>query len=94
MPKEERVKRVIHEEPHVRIGKAGITEGVLGEIKRQLESLKVIKVRVLRSYLRASGRKTKEIAEEVAKLVNAEVADVRGHTFVLKLPRRGGRGGK
>ncbi len=82
-----KVIEVIHGEPHVRIGKSGITEGVIGEIKRQLESRGVIKVRVLRTYLRESGLKTKDVAEEVASRVNARVRDVRGHVFVLEATR-------
>ena len=88
MPKEEVIKKVIHGKAHVRIGKSGISEGVINEIKRQLDSLNVIKVKVLRSYLKVSGKKTKEIAYEVASKVDAYVADVRGHTFVLVRKRR------
>ncbi len=83
MSKKEEIKKVIQGKAHVRLGKAGITEGLIREVKRQLDNLGVIKVKVLRSYLRVSGKKTKEIAYEVASKVNAYVADVRGHTFVL-----------
>jgi len=83
MPKKEEIKKVIHGEAHVRIGKSGITEGILREINRQLERLGIIKVKVLRSYLRSSNMKTKEIAELVARKVQARIVDVRGHTFIL-----------
>jgi len=88
MPKKEIIKEVIHGTAHVRIGKSGISERVINEIKRQLDDREVIKVKVLRSYLRVSGKKTKEIAKEVAEKVNAIIADVRGHTFVLIRKRK------
>ena len=80
--KTEKVKRVIAGEPHVRIGKNGVTDQVIEEIKRHLKKEGVIKVRVLRSLVRA-GVNVEELAENVATKVGAEVIDVRGHVFVL-----------
>jgi RNA-binding protein YhbY len=81
----ERVKRVIQGKPHVIIGKLGITDTVISEIKRRLKSEGVIKIRVLRTFLKASGQKTEDVANEVAKSIRSvAIADVRGNTFVIK----------
>lgn len=65
----------------LQIGKFGITENVLGEIKTQLKDHRKVKIKLLKA---AKGEKSsKELAAEVAKHVNAELLDVRGNTFVL-----------
>ncbi len=66
----------------LQIGKTGVTENILGEIKTQLKKHKIMKVKILRS---AKGDKdSKEIAGEVATHVKAKLLDVRGNTFILK----------
>ncbi len=64
------------------LGKSGITEGWIGELRRRLKREGVIKVRVSKALIRL-GVDTGEVAERVSTLVNADVADVRGHTFTL-----------
>lgn len=65
----------------LQIGKFGITENVLGEIKTQLKDHRKVKIKLLKS---AKGEKSsKEIAEQVAAHVNAELLDARGNTFIL-----------
>ncbi len=79
--KSRKVKKVIAGKPHVRIGKHGVTEGIINEIKSWLKREGVIKVRVLRSA--ATERDVEEIAEDVASRVDALVIDVRGNVFIL-----------
>jgi len=74
-------------DPVVRIGKRGLTSGVIEEVDRQLEERELIKVRFERNILRKYDRK--ELAVELAKKVNAELIDVRGRTAVLFRPRQG-----
>jgi len=81
--KSRKIKEVIQGKIHVNIGKQGITENVIREIKRRLKDEEAIKVRVLRSFKKISGREVEDIAEEVAKKVDAEVVDVRGNVFVI-----------
>ena len=83
MPRKSVVKAV-HGKPSVRIGKGGLHEGLIYEVRRRLKEEGAIKVRVLKSYLIASGSTVDEVAEKVAKAVDAEVATVRGHIFVLR----------
>jgi len=81
--KSRKIRDVIHGKAHVSIGKQGITENVIREIERRLKDEEVIKVRILRSFKKTSGRDAEDLAEEVAKKVNAKVVDVRGNVFVI-----------
>lgn len=64
----------------VRVGKSGITEQVIEEIKAQLSKKNLIKIKVL-------GCDKKEVKQMAAELSthtgNAEIIDVRGNTIVL-----------
>lgn len=77
--------------PQIHLGKAGINENVLNDIKRYLKKEGVVKIRVMKSYkmLRSEGVET--MAYEVAKAVDGEVVDVRGSTFVIV--KKGGAAG-
>jgi len=65
------------------IGKNGLSEGVIREIDRHLEDKEVVKVKALRSAIKATGLDRKQLAAKVAALLNARLLDVRGRTFVL-----------
>ena len=75
-------KGVISGKPQVRIGKYGITDNLLKEIARYLKKDKVVKVKVLRSFLKGDVH-ARDLAEEVAKRTSSKVIDVRGHTFTI-----------
>ena len=78
----------------VRVGKSGITEGLLSELDNVLRARGLVKVKLLKNFRDAygveSGNKDK-VAEELAKALGAEVVEVRGYTIVLR--RRRARGG-
>jgi RNA-binding protein len=78
----------------VRVGKSGITEGLLSELDNVLRARGLVKVKLLKNFRDAygveSGNKD-EVAEELAKALGAEVVEVRGYTIVLR--RRRARGG-
>ncbi len=67
----------------VHIGKKGITEEVLTEIKRQLEQRGYVKVKIEKSVIRVLEMDRREVAKEVASRLNAELLEVRGRTFIL-----------
>ncbi len=81
--KEKRISKVLSEPARIRLGKSGINEGVLNEIKRHLEEEKIVKIKVLKSLIKM-GYEVDQIAEKVASALNAEIVDIRGHTFTLK----------
>jgi len=68
----------------VRIGKKGITEGLIEEIKRNLEKHKIVKVKILKSYRETIEKSRQELADTIAKLVNAKVVEIRGYTLTLE----------
>lgn len=80
------LKEVLSEPAKVRIGKSGLSEGIINEINRFLEKEGIVKVKVLKTALKELG--VNEIATEVSRRLNAEVIDVRGHTFILKRGKR------
>jgi len=61
--------------PTVWVGKRGISSLMIDEIRRQLETRKIVKVRWLRN--------TEVDPEEVAASAGAVLIEVRGRTFVL-----------
>ena len=68
-------------EPTIRIGKSGITESQVNEIKKQLEKRKLVKIKLLRSFVQKAGRK--KAIEEIAEKTNSEIILAVGFTFVL-----------
>lgn len=84
---EKEVKPV--EMPMVQIGKQGVTDQVMAEIKAQLRKKKILKVKTLKSARIEKDRK--EIAQEVALKAGASLADVRGNTFILERKRGKGK---
>jgi RNA-binding protein len=78
----------------VRVGKKGITEGLLAELDNILRARGVVKVKLLRNFREAYGVESgnkREVAAELAEALGAEVVEVRGYTIVLR--RRRARGG-
>ena len=62
------------------VGKSGL-QAVTDELTDQLEDRKLVKVKFLRAARGTSD--TEELAEELAKEVNAELVETRGNTAVL-----------
>lgn len=71
-------------DPLVNVGKGGVTEGVIGEIKKQLKDRKLVKVRILRSADESGD--LKETGQQIAEACCAELIDVRGRTLSLYRP--------
>jgi RNA-binding protein len=66
-------------DPTVHVGKEGMTEGIVTEIKTQVKRHKLIKVRVLP----AAGMDMAAVAEELAQSTGAKIVDTRGFTVLL-----------
>ena len=66
----------------IQIGKNGITDNLIVEIKNQLKKRKELRVKILKSARTEKDRK--EIAAEVASLTNARLLQLRGNIFILK----------
>jgi len=65
----------------VQVGKSGITEGVLEEIREQIERRKVVKIKFMKNTDREDFRAK---AEDLAREVNADLVEIRGFTVTLK----------
>jgi len=61
------------------VGKSGITDSLIEELKEQIRRKKLVKVRMLRT----SGNRA-DVAAELAEKAGAEIVEVRGLTAVLK----------
>ncbi len=68
-------------EPVIRIGKNGLTENTVKEIKKQINKKKLIKVKLLRAFI--SDKNKKEVAKEIAKKTNSQLIDLVGFVIVL-----------
>lgn len=73
--------------PIIQIGKNGLSEGTLEEIKKHLKKRKLIKIKCLKYYLSVGEGTNKEkmrrTADLIAKETGAEVVSVVGFTMVL-----------
>lgn len=69
--------------PTVHVGKDGLTENIVGELKNQMKTNHVVKVKVLAS----SVDQKREIAEELASRSGTKLVEIRGSTLLLCNPR-------
>ncbi|KAB3545363.1 MAG: YhbY family RNA-binding protein [ANME-2 cluster archaeon] len=65
--------------PLINIGKSGVTDQVVSEIKEQMKGKNEIKIRILRN----APASATETASEVASRTGFNVEDVRGRTAIL-----------
>ncbi|MCE4614959.1 MAG: YhbY family RNA-binding protein [Desulfurococcales archaeon] len=78
-------KEKLHQmEVDVIIGKRGLDEAVIGEVKRRLKRKRFIKVKMLRSTLMAEDSDRRTIAGELASKADAGLISIKGRTVILK----------
>jgi RNA-binding protein len=68
-------------EPVIRIGKNGLTENTIKEIKKQLNKKKLIKVKLLKAFVK--GKDKKLVANKIAEETNSKVIDLVGFVVIL-----------
>ena len=76
----ERISKIRQEPAKIRIGKKGITEGILQEVEVLLKREQIIKIKCLKVVPTES---TKAIAQNIADLTGSKILEVRGKTFIL-----------
>ncbi len=81
------VKRKVHSRPDVNIGKKGLTESVIKEIKKRVEKEGIIKVKINKN-IRKEGFDRKVFAEQLARATGTEIVDLRGYTVILRKKRQ------
>jgi RNA-binding protein len=87
LSKKEIVSEAKTVKPIVQIGKNGLSEGSLEEIRKHLKKRKLIKIKCLRYFLedenKSNREKATQIAQEIAQKLEAEIITIVGFTFVL-----------
>lgn len=68
----------------VHVGKSGVTDATIAELKDQLERRRLVKVRLLKSATHETGNKVQ--AEALAEASGGVLVDLRGHTAVYWKP--------
>jgi|TARA_B100002003_G_scaffold205896_1_gene199481 RNA-binding protein len=68
-------------EPIVRIGKNGLTDSMVKELKLHLKKRKLIKVKLLRSFIGENNRK--ELVKEIADKTDSNIIQQIGFVVVL-----------
>lgn len=84
MTKKQRLRikrRMAEEKPTVWIGKNGVTEEVVDEVKKQLKSNEIVKIRVLKKAF--TQQSMKEVTNKLVDHTVSELIDARGHTLIL-----------
>lgn len=77
------VKKRVAGKVDMQLGKGGISEEFINEVRNRLEKHGVVKIRVLKSYRRAHERDIEDIAREVAERSGGRIYEIRGFTFIL-----------
>ena len=73
----------IHElKPVIRIGKNGVTENIINDVKNLVKKKKIVKIKVLRSALNSATMK--DIADKIVKEANLKIVQIRGHSVVVR----------
>ena len=70
----------------VRIGKRGISSGVIRELRTVLKKRGIVKVKLLKNFRESSGMNRWEVAKLLSEKLKAKIVEVRGFTVLLKLP--------
>ena len=82
------VRHVLKDEnPTIWVGKDGLTLQLIGEIEKQLQISKMVKVRILPAALVAENT-AQAIASKAAEQTSSALVEVRGHVFILFRKRK------
>ena len=72
----------IHDlKPVLSIGKNGVTENIINDIKILVKKKKIVKIKVLRSAL--NSETMKDIADKIVEEANLKIVQLRGHSVVV-----------
>ena len=74
-------RRSVEKETTVWIGKGGVTNALLSQIKRQLDANEMVKVKVHK--ISPENAEVSMIADKIAEGTTSEIVDVRGRTFTI-----------
>jgi len=69
--------------PVLQVGKNGITTGTLNQLAADFSTKELLKVKLLKSFLDATGKDRKELAAELAALSQSRLIGVVGYVVIL-----------
>ncbi|MGP8322170.1 MAG: YhbY family RNA-binding protein [Methanosarcinaceae archaeon] len=69
----------VHLKPIINVGKNGMTDAAVEELKKQVKANRLVKVKMLKS----AGLDTKTLAQQFADATRTTIIEVRGNTVVL-----------
>jgi len=82
------VRHVLKDEnPTIWVGKDGLTPQLIGEIEKQLQRNKMVKVKILPAALQGDNT-AQSIAAKATEQTGAALVEVRGHVFILFRKRK------
>ena len=82
------VRHVLKDEnPTIWIGKEGLTDACVGEVEKQLQKTKMVKVRILPAALQGENT-AQSIGVKAAEQTGAALVEVRGHVIILFRKRK------
>lgn len=82
------VKHVLKDEnPTIWVGKDGLSAQSVGELEKQLQRTKMVKVRILPAALQELNT-AESIAKKAAQETESALVEVRGHVFILFRKRK------
>ena len=67
--------------PILNVGKNGITDSLIDEIKKQVKANRLIKIKMLKTSSQGEGIKI--TAQKLAEMTNTTLIEVKGSTVVL-----------
>jgi RNA-binding protein len=76
-------RKKIYDRTDVNVGKKGITEELVEEIRQRFKKNSLLKIRVNRNLLK-TGLSIKDVAQELANKTDSRVVEIRGHVIVLE----------
>lgn len=83
LSRKELVKKGSEIKPTIHVGKEGLTEGIVEEVRTQIKRHKMVKVRVLP----AADMDKDEVAAALAEKAGARCVETRGFTVLLCDPK-------
>ena len=77
----ELIKSVMHAPPAMNIGKRGITDQIMVEIKNLLKRFRIIKLKFLKAIL--ENNDLKDLTQEIILKSKSKLVEIRGHNIII-----------
>jgi len=82
--RKEILSQVMNEKPNLYLGKNGKTIQFINELLRCFENREIVKIKIQKRDRNREAKK--QLVNEIAQEVEAELVEIRGRTFILYKP--------